>query len=624
MIARRLVTVSVSFALSAAALVVARADSQQRPQTRDTITVPTGNGAIAGRVVSDAPGNPPVRRVVVAVQLGGSPAGNRGAVTDDDGRFEVTGLAAGRYTVVASKPAWTTTYYGSRLPGRGPGTAIVVGAGERVTGLTVTLLRGAVIAGRLFDRNGKPVSNARVIAMTPRAFGGVTTYQMVLTSSGLLSQTDDTGAYRIFGLPPGDYIVGATAAIGAARETTAEEVQWAMASPAGPGVAPQRPPRASTMIYPPTYYPGVVDAAAAARVTLQPGEERSNLDFGVQFVAASEIEGTVLTPDGRPSAGSQVFLTSADGVNVSILESSSNRAVTRPDGRFIFAAVRPGRYVLMARASSQPTARPAPPTGRGGAPALDLWASADVVASGQDVSGLSLQLQPGMTIRGHVVLEATTLEVPADLSRVRLQLTSPDVQIGTARMSMHLSSANADGTFEINGVVPGTYVLLGNIPGGNASEGASWMLKSVKMGGQEAFDRPIEVRGGQDIDGVVMTFTDGPGEIGGLLTDAAGRPAPEFYVFAFPVDRSAWRPASQRMRPPTRPGSDGRFRIPLLQAGEYYLAALTSFEDGDVYDPAFLEQVAPSAIRVVIAEGEKKIQDIKLRSGGDSLAGGAR
>ena len=79
------------------------------------------------------------------------------------------------------------------------------------------------------------------------------------------------------------------------------------------------------------------------------------------------------------------------------------------------------------------------------------------------------------------------------------------------------------------------------------------------------------------------------------------------------VDRRTQR--SRRLRQPVRASTEGKFRFASLLAGEYYLAALTDFEPADIYKPEFLEQVAAAALKVTIAEGEKKIQDLKISGG---------
>jgi len=146
----------------------------------------------------------------------------------------------------------------------------------------------------------------------------------------------------------------------------------------------------------------------------------------------------------------------------------------------------------------------------------------------------------------------------------------------------------------------------------NAPTGTGWMVKSMTAAGREVLGA-LEIKAGEDLTDIVITFTDKAGEISGTLLDAAGRPAPEYFVFVFPVDKSAWNPYSQRLRPPMRPASDGKFRISPLPAGEYYMAALTDFEQENLYDAAFLEQVAAAAFKITLAEGEKKVQDLKIK-----------
>jgi hypothetical protein len=68
------------------------------------------------------------------------------------------------------------------------------------------------------------------------------------------------------------------------------------------------------------------------------------------------------------------------------------------------------------------------------------------------------------------------------------------------------------------------------------------------------------------------------------------------------------------MRPSIRPGPDGKYTVLNVAPGEYFLAAVMDLEPSDWGDPAYMEQIAAGAIRLTIAEGEKKVQD--LRTGG--------
>jgi hypothetical protein len=128
-------------------------------------------------------------------------------------------------------------------------------------------------------------------------------------------------------------------------------------------------------------------------------------------------------------------------------------------------------------------------------------------------------------------------------------------------------------------------------------------------------DMPMDVRAQQDVSDLVVTFTDRVTELSGSLVDGLGRPAPEYYVIVFGTDARHWWQGSRWLRQPTRPGTDGRYSVTGLPAGNYYLAALPEFDQNEWHTPGFLEQVVPGAIPITLAEGEHKTQDIRLAGG---------
>ena len=116
------------------------------------------------------------------------------------------------------------------------------------------------------------------------------------------------------------------------------------------------------------------------------------------------------------------------------------------------------------------------------------------------------------------------------------------------------------------------------------------------------------------MNGLVVTLVS-PAELSGTLYDGAGRPTSDLSMILFAADRAHWYQGSRRLRQPVRPASSGRFSVSGLAPGEYYLAALTDFDPNDWYDPEFLEQVVPGAIKVTLTAGERKTQDLKLAGG---------
>jgi hypothetical protein len=81
---------------------------------------------------------------------------------------------------------------------------------------------------------------------------------------------------------------------------------------------------------------------------------------------------------------------------------------------------------------------------------------------------------------------------------------------------------------------------------------------------------------------------------------------------AFSTDRALWT-VPRRVSSVTRLSSDGRFTITGLPPGEYYLAVSADLDPVELSDPAFLESLVAAAIRVAIVEGERKVQDYRIR-----------
>jgi hypothetical protein len=95
---------------------------QRQQQARDRAQLPQGTASISGRVLT-ADTARPVKRARVIVSGGGR--GGRTATTDDQGRYRVTDLAAGSYTVTASKNGFVDAIFGQRRPQQ-PGTPVQI------------------------------------------------------------------------------------------------------------------------------------------------------------------------------------------------------------------------------------------------------------------------------------------------------------------------------------------------------------------------------------------------------------------------------------------------------------------------------------------------------------------
>ncbi len=197
-------------------------------------------------------------------------------------------------------------------------------------------------------------------------------------------------------------------------------------------------------------------------------------------------------------------------------------------------------------------------------------------------------------------------EVKLWLTPERTQpLTGPNASLMAAARTA--GTVQADGAFELKGLIPAPYQLSAQVPGGVGPNG--WWLRSALVDGRDLLDRPFTV-GDTDLTNVTLTFSDRHTELAGTLTTADGRPAPDYVVITLPEDRPLWS-AARRIQQ-ARPATNGRFVFTDLPPGTYRLAAVTDVAEENWRGEDFLAAVAPAGVKVTIREGEKKVQDLRI------------
>ena len=295
--------------VAASAWIAAGALSAQ--QVRDRVATPppaaaaaaAGGGAVvSGTLLSDELTPQPVRRAQVSL-ISSDATVARNTLTDASGRFAFADLPAGRFTLAASKPGWVRASYGAKRYDR-PGTTITLTDGQKMTGVAMKMAHGGVIAGTILDETGLPAQGVQVRVMQYRMLNGERTLSPVRAGGLFGEETDDRGAFRMFGLPAGDYVLSAQPRNmgGEIRAMTPAEIRAALAAlqqPNAPSAtvnatagaptpaAPTPRPDPETVGYASVYYPGTVTVSSAATVALGPGEEA----YGRRFLAAARPHG---------------------------------------------------------------------------------------------------------------------------------------------------------------------------------------------------------------------------------------------------------------------------------------------------------------------------------------------
>jgi hypothetical protein len=564
-----------------------------------------GTGVIAG-TVSDADTGRPLRRVRITLEDDTRRPAAYG-VTDEQGRFTLSHLRAGIYTLTAARSGFLDVIYGQRRPGSGrAGTPIQLGDGQRIDKLVLALPRGGVISGVVTDEVGDRVAGAPIRALKAEWRSGSREWQYAMTT-GLVS--DDRGQYRAFGLPPGEYVICASprddllqaAMVAESLRRRMEDVQAAavargtqtpeqklMMERMNAAAAPELPKQA----YVPVCAPSSTQLSAAAPVSLDVGEERTGVDLQLQLVPIARVSGTVTWSGGRLPVGNNADDTYVSLSKPDAIPGGASYGMHVPaNGQFSLMNVPSGTYTLRAHAAAPR---------KEGAGSM-LWSSTEIVVSGQPIADITLALEPGVTVSGRVVAEGTAA---VDIEKMRIT-ANPGGSV-QADLAPVLDSPDASGRFTLVGVVPGRY-RIGAYP---SSPGAN-SIRSAVVNGRDTLDFPIEVRMGEPITDVVVTVVPRLAEIAGQLQHDANQPATGFTVIVFAADQQYWTPQSRRIQA-VRPATDGRFSVRNLPGGEYRLVAVTDVESGRWFDPAFLRELLTASIAVTLAEGERKEQTLRV------------
>jgi hypothetical protein len=518
---------------------------------------------VRGRVVAADTGLP-LRRVTVSLRSSGE---DRGLATDTDaaGAFAFEAVAKGRYRLKASKARYVDTALGARAPG-GPGRAFDLGDGQKIEGVTIRLALAGVITGRIVDDAGEPVAGAHVMALQRKRVNGVA--RVTPTMYG--RSTDDTGTYRLFGLPPGRYYLS---------------------------VQPDEGPRSrlgvvntSPTSLAPTYFPSTPVASEAQPIEVTAGTETS-ADIALVATQVTTVSGEVADSAGRVPLTGVIHLlaTGSDGPG---RQFAGVQALTK-SGAFTLSGVAPGDYTLGVRAFfDEAEVRRISRTGvvDGGGFTMPLS------VSGTPISDLRIVVPPPIQISGRVHFEGEPPSVgPTSVSIVASAPSDP--MDGSAR-----TEVGADGRFTLQ-LRAGSWKIAAWTPRG-------WMMKRLQFRGRAIeLGTPVEITSEPEAKLDVL-LTSQLTVVTGTASDTEGAPLVDYHAVIFPAEQKEQR-WDNRTRL-ERADAQGRFRIEGLLPGDYLVAAASDIEPNEAFDEDLLATLRPGATRVRVREGETETVALKL------------
>jgi len=469
-------------------------------------------------------------------------------MTDSNGRFSFPGVRPGRYTVRSTRDG----YFGKPVAGVYPQTAsagIVVAAGE-TREVSLAMVQGAIIAGRVFEETGAVVSNMTVQAYSVGYQNGFSLLQTAVTKT-----TDDRGEYRLFWLPPGDYYVGATT-------RTAQPLVGGQ-----PGAR--------------TFYPNVTRLNDARPITIRGGEDFRGMDIALRPAALFKISGQITSsvaapPNENGSPLVMAFLHLADRdlqtPNDNTAANQSGRLSLTPNtGAFEITNVPPGSYELLGR-----VADPSVGTGLG----AFSWGRLLVDVEDRDIRGVSIAISPSPALKG-IVRVVGGGSLPPNL-RIALNPMG-----GSSRVALYQLVATrgtpvaADGTFSVASVPPGQFRVMA-LPG----LPPTFYIADVRQGSMSVFDSGIVI-GSREPDTIEILISPGAGTVEGVVEDGPARTTPGAVVALIPEAR---RIENRALFASTTADASGRFSFRGVVPGDYQVYAWESIPPNAYQSVSFLKR----------------------------------
>jgi 5-hydroxyisourate hydrolase-like protein (transthyretin family) len=466
--------------------------------------------------------------------------------SDGEGRFSFAHLADGNFMLRAEHRGYVSAAFEEH---EGAFTGIVTGEGLVSTGLRFALAPQAVIYGTVTDDSGDPVPQAQVSLYRQDHSNG--TGKMVRANN---TNADARGNFEFAHLASDSYYIAVVA-----RPWYATHPQPIFGMQGNP--TQDRPRSLLDVAYAVTYYPDATDSGSAAPLSVTAGD-RIPLSITLHPVPAVHI--TMQIPNAGPNQPfvmpqlrQEVFGTSdyvQAGVNLyphNEGQGSNNMTTVEIEG------VAPGQYDVELNAHNGQSGR-----------FMSIDASSDHASIDAAAASTMAEVLGKVAMADHGTL-------PSDLN---LYLTPQPSGNGLN------SRVEADGSFHIRAVRPGSYELRANAPG------HAMTVTHLNAGGSSAEGALLKV-GSEPVE-LTATLSEATARVIGVA-QLDGKPAPGICVVLVPAKPSDGSEGGSL----NQSDSDGSFNFPNVAPGEYMLLAI---QDGWTLDWA-----RPEVMARYLAKGQK-------------------